>query len=321
MKFLQAIALSILFVELGGCRAKNDGARYVKNDASAPDDVNLLKARAGFTTNLVRRISEGGAAPEPPVGVLQLVKYRGELGEMSAYVSPSPADGKKHPAIIWITGGYSNSIGTIDWEAAPPENDQSGRAFREAGIVMMYPSLRGGNDNPGFKESFFGEVNDVLAAAAYLQKLDYVDPSRIYLAGHSTGATLAMLVAESSARFRAIFAFGPIDDARRYGPDEMEFDFSDAREADLRSPIRRLQAIQTPVFVFEGTIKPSNTIPMNAMMQASRNPLIHFLPVSGATHFTVVSPATRLVAEKILLDHGGDMNITFTKDELAGLLK
>ena len=34
---------------------------------------------------------------------------------------------------------------------------------------MMFPSLRGGNNNPGSKEGFFGEVDDVLAAADLLQ--------------------------------------------------------------------------------------------------------------------------------------------------------
>ena len=100
----------------------------------------------------------------------------------------------------------------------------------------------------------------------------------------------------------------------------MEFDFSDPKEADLRSPIRRLEAIHTPVFVFEGTVKPANTVPMRRMTQASRNPLIHFLPVEGATHFTILSPVTHLIAEKILQDREGDVNIAFTAHELAGLL-
>ena len=78
---------------------------------------------------------------------------------------------------------------------------------------MMYPSLRGGNNNPGHMESFFGEVDDVLAARALLAKLPYVDPERIYLGGHSTGGTLALLVAECSGAFRGVFAFGPV-----YGP-------------------------------------------------------------------------------------------------------
>ena len=29
---------------------------------------------------------------------------------MTAYLSPNPKDGKKHPAIVWTTGGDCNSI-------------------------------------------------------------------------------------------------------------------------------------------------------------------------------------------------------------------
>jgi dipeptidyl aminopeptidase/acylaminoacyl peptidase len=58
--------------------------------------------------------------------------------------------------------------------------------------------LRGGNDNPGRREGFLGEVDDVLAAADHLSKLPHIDPTQIYLGGHSTGGTLALLVAECS---------------------------------------------------------------------------------------------------------------------------
>ena len=54
-----------------------------------------------------------------------------------------------------------------------------------------------------------------------------VTSQRIYLGGHSTGGTLAMLVGESTDRFRAIFTFGPIDDVRHYGKDNLNFDLSD----------------------------------------------------------------------------------------------
>src|SRR5436305_14755455 len=104
---------------------------------------------------------------------------------------------------------------------------------------MMFPSLRGGNDNPGQKEGFLGEVDDVLAARDFLEKQPYVDPKRIYLGGHSTGGTLALLVAECSDRFRAVFAFGPIDDVAGYGRNSvfLPFDLSDPREINVRSPI------------------------------------------------------------------------------------
>ena len=59
--------------------------------------------------------------------------------------------------------------------------------------IMMFPTLRGGNTNPGAREYLLGEVDDVLAAAEHLARLPYVDPQRIYLGGHSTGGTLALL--------------------------------------------------------------------------------------------------------------------------------
>src|SRR5205085_7788189 len=132
------------------------------------------------------------------------VHYTPPAGSLPAYVGAPPAEGGKHPAIIWIVGGFSNSISDIAWTPGRAENDQSATAFREAGIVMMYPCLRGGNDHPGSMEGFYGEVDDVLAAADYLSKLDYIDPQRIYLGGHSTGGTLALLAAESTSRFRAV---------------------------------------------------------------------------------------------------------------------
>src|SRR5215831_21087993 len=126
--------------------------------------VSLAEARRGFQTKLARKEKAGEPVPEPPKGVFDLVHYQSPAGKLAAYLTPDPKDGKKHPAIVWITGGDCNTIGEV-WEEAPPENDQTASAYRKAGIVMMFPSLRGGNDNPGLKEGFFGEVDDVLAAA------------------------------------------------------------------------------------------------------------------------------------------------------------
>src|SRR5262249_54325814 len=152
------------------------------------------EARRGFATKPGGEEPAREAIPQPPPDLFQLVKYPSPAGELSAFLAPDPGDGKKHPAIVWITGGDCNSIGDV-WSPAPRENDQTPAAYRKAGIVMMFPSLRGGNDNPGRREGFFGEVDDVLAAALYLAAKPYVDPSRIYLGGHSTGGTLVMLVA------------------------------------------------------------------------------------------------------------------------------
>ena len=136
-----------------------------------------------------------GPPDQPPPKVFSLVRYKSPAGDLAAYLTPDRGDGAKHPAIVWITGGDCNSIGDV-WKDAPRKNDQTASAYRKAGIVLMFPSLRGGNDNPGRREGFLGEVDDVLAAADYVAAQPYVDPRRIYLGGHSTGGTLAMLVAE-----------------------------------------------------------------------------------------------------------------------------
>jgi acetyl esterase/lipase len=282
--------------------------------------VTLAEARRGFQTKLIRRENDGVAAPEPPAGLFRTVRYDAPSGRLAAYLTPDPRDGKKHCAILWIHGGNCNSIREWLWEDAPASNDQTAAAFRKAGIVMMFPSLRGGNDNPGVKEGFFGEVDDVLAAAEFLAKQAYVDPSRIYLGGHSTGGTLVLLVAECSGRFRVVFSFGPGANILGYDRKYLPFDTSSAREGELRSPGYWLHSITSPVFVFEGTAgKYSNLGQLQAMRQVSSNPAVHFLAVEGATHAGILAPASKLIATKILRDVGPTTNLTFTAEELSGL--
>jgi alpha/beta superfamily hydrolase len=277
--------------------------------------VSLVEARKGFKTKPSRSQFPNDPAPEPPPQLFRKVHYDSLVGKLVAYLTPDPKDGKKRPAILWITGGDANSIGLAPWTEMLPRNDQSGSAFRKAGIIMMYPSLRGGNDNPGVREGFFGEVDDVLAAADFLAKQDFVDANRIYLGGHSTGGTLALLVAECSERFRAVFSFGPVDDVAGYGPEYLPFDTSNPREKELRSPVRWLAAIRSPVFVFEGT--GGNLESLQAMARASTNPKAHFLEVQGADHFSLLAPTTRLIAAKILRDDGPTCNLAFTEEEVS----
>jgi dienelactone hydrolase len=283
-------------------------------EGSSDSRISLPEARAGFKTKLARQESGGSPPAVPPASVFKLVQYDSAAGKLAAYLSPAPPDKKQHPAIIWITGGDCNSIDAV-WKPAPPQNDQTASAFRKAGIVMMFPSLRGGNNNPGIKEGFFGEVDDVLAAADFLAKQSYVDPNRIYLGGHSTGGTLVFLAAESSDRFRAVFSFGPVDDVRGYDSEYVPFDTSNRREAELRAPIRWIHSVKSPLFVFEGTLQ-GNIDSLHRLSKASQNPLVHFHPVQGADHFSILTPVTRLAADKILKDYGPTTTIAFSDADL-----
>ena len=315
MKLIQPVVLSLLLV---GCARQTATTTPIRGAPVKKKD-SLVEARRGFKTKLTRKASAGIPVPEPPPELFRIVRYESPVGKLAALLSPDPNDGKKHPAIIWITSGDCNTIDDGIWKLLPADFDQTSRAadaFRKAGIVMMFPTLRGGNDNPGFREGFFGEVDDVLAATDYLSRQPFVDPRRIYLGGLSTGGTLVLLVAASSDRFRSVFSFGPAHTVWGYGPDLLPFDRDDAREVDLRSPRDWLHSIQGPVFVFEGTER-GNVISLEIMKEeAAGNPKMFFYPVKGATHVTVLGPVAQIIASRIARDDGPETNIAFTEDEL-----
>ena len=289
-------------------------------DLPARIAISLAEARKDFKTKLTRQVSTTDPLDQPPPSVFRIVHYEAPPGKLAACLTPDPGDRVKHPAIIWITGGDCNTIGDV-WSPAPAANDQTASAYRKAGIVMMFPSLRGGNGNPGYKEGFYGEVDDVLAAADYLAAQPYVDSSRIYLGGHSTGGTLALLVAECSDRFRAVISFGPVSDVAAYGQEtvELPIDKRKGREMQLRAPGLWLDAISTATFVFEGEQAPTNKDSLREMAATSISPKVQLFLLKGKSHFSILAPTNQLIADKIKRDTGPATNLAFAPEELPGM--
>jgi dipeptidyl aminopeptidase/acylaminoacyl peptidase len=274
----------------------------------------LPEARKGFQSQLVDRGGDRDAIDTPPESVFRVVHYPSPTGPLPAYLSTDTAGGAAKPGIVWITGGDCNSIGNV-WKSQPASNDQTAAQYRQAGIRLMIPSLRGGNRNPGKKEGFLGEVDDVLAAAKFLSEQTGIDPKRIYVGGHSTGGTLALLVAESASGLRAVFSFGPADDVSGYPDEFLPFNRRDAKEIKLRSPIHWLGNVSTPTFVIEGA-NDGNDDAVRSMQRATTNSKLTFLIVPGKDHFSVLAPANRTIANKILADAGPTCNISLTANEL-----
>lgn len=283
------------------------------SSSSGSSTESLAAARAGYATHLTRQAKTPDPVPQPPAG-FELVSYQAPLGAFPAYVATVPSDGARHPAIVWVAGGFDNSIGDTPWADATPDNDQSARAFYQAGIVTLYPSLRGGNANSGFVEGLYGEVNDVIAAGKYLASRPDVDPKRVYLGGHSTGGTLALLVAESTPQFRAVFAFGPVGRIEQYGGDNLPFDLSDDKETALRSPILYLGAITRPTYVMEGT-ESGNSGPERELYSSCENPLVHFYRLPGLDHFSELAPITPIIAGEIVQDTGPQPHFAFVSPQ------
>lgn len=288
----------------------------------------LTQARAKFHTKVPRgrpagEVFDGKPAPIPPADVFDRIQVRGPVGRLWTYVTPDPKDHKKHPAVIWAHGGF----GGIDkefWSPAQRSNDQSARAFREAGIVLAVGSWRAENDNAGDYELYYGEVDDFLAIAEHVRKLPYVDPERVYLAGHSSGGTLVLLAAERSDRFRAAFSIGGdplIDDLevyKRYAG--VPFNPNDATELLLRSSAPFVRSIRRPTFHFEGGGYRSVGIAQWMVRDAHKvEAPFHSFAVLQANHFSILAPLTELIAQKIVADTEPTSEISFTHEEIAAL--
>ncbi|MDM2845538.1 prolyl oligopeptidase family serine peptidase, partial [Citrobacter sp. Cpo090] len=219
----------------------------------------LRESRDGYSTQIIAdSFTDSGRILTPPRDTYILTKYPTQLGDMTAYVTPNPKDGKRHPAVIWISGGYGGLSDSEDffWREHDRDNDQSASAFRKAGLVVMLPSFRGEDKNPGRYEMFYGELDDIEAAYDWLSKQSYVDPERIYLAGHSTGGTRVLLASEYSTKFRGYFSLGGVPDLKaRVEGGEMSVIVPfkrTKREFQLRSPARYVKSIKKPTWYFEG---------------------------------------------------------------------
>ena len=280
--------------------------------------ISLREARAGFTTKLVKPEIYDQAPLTPPEDIFSLVYYPAKDGEMSTYLTPDPKDGKKHPAVIWISGGFGGQ-GDDFWSPAPKYNDQTGSAFRKAGLILMLPNFRGENGNPGIDELFYGEIDDLEKARQFLASQSYVDPNRIYLAGHSTGGTRVLLASELITGFRAIFSLGGVSDIKTWVGDNVDFlpfDTSDPQEFKLRSPGYFIESIKTPTFYFEGEEYYNKNFDTLATIAKNKNIPLYSNMIKGGNHFNIIYPITELISQKIINDTGEKTNITFTQEDI-----
>jgi acetyl esterase/lipase len=202
-------------------------------------------ARKQFRTRLVRRgpAPQPGAYEVPPPGAKEVEYQSGGL-RLKAWVNQASGEPRK-PAVLFLHGGFA--FGVEDWDQTQP--------FRDAGFVVMAPTLRGENGQPGVYSLFYDEVDDVLAAAEALAGLPEVDPSRLYVAGHSVGGTLALLAAMSSKQFRAAASFSGSPDHVafvRFQEEIVAFDQNDPREFQMRSPLAFPQSFKCPVRLYFG---------------------------------------------------------------------
>jgi acetyl esterase/lipase len=147
-------------------------------------EFNYAERRSKFRTTLSKR----GPAPHsydnskaPPPGV-KLFNYTSEGRELKAWIyAPPGTEKKQNPAFVFLHAGFAFNMD--DFAATKP--------FMDRGYIVLCPTYRGENGNPGDFELFLGETDDAAEAVRHLSRQSFVDPKRIYVLGHGEGGAIA----------------------------------------------------------------------------------------------------------------------------------
>ena len=143
---------------------------------------------SNFQTQLIRKeksFQEGEAldAAEYPYERIEYVSDGMTLQALLDTRNIEPATRK--PAVIYLHGGFALSSSEL----------KVTQSFANAGFIVLAPSWRGENGNPGYFECFLGEVLDAKSAIRWLVNQDCVDRERIYVFGWSVGGGIALNLA------------------------------------------------------------------------------------------------------------------------------
>ncbi len=239
-------------------------------------------ARGHFQTQLIRQAPapQQGEPLQAPAGALQVVYF--PASPLKAWISPAPAGGAKHPAILFLHGGFA--IGAEDWDM--------GRPYEQAGYVVMMPVLRAENGQAGSYSMFYNEVSDVMDALTYLSKVPYVDSSHIYLAGHSVGGTLVQLSALTASGFKAAASFSGAPDPIAWSkgqPEVIPFDANQIKEFQMRSSLAFATSFKCPTRLYYGSKEQWCAVPsqLTAGRAKTKGLNVEAVEVAG-DHFSAV---------------------------------
>lgn len=235
---------------------------YVGNKPSELPQGNFAAlARAKIVTDSIYRARLKGVAD------FQKITFKSSDGlDIPAYVF-QPLTGRaprQRAAMVWVHGGVHG-----DWtELMLPFVVEA----VQRGYVIVAPDYRG---SAGHGKTFYNaidygglEVDDVLAAGAYLKTLPHVDPARVGVMGWSHGAYIAALaVFRNEHPFRAAAAVVPVTNLvfrlSYKGPNYAQdfaaeqsiggLPFEKPAEYIKRSPVYQVDALRVPLMVHFAT--------------------------------------------------------------------
>jgi dipeptidyl aminopeptidase/acylaminoacyl peptidase len=178
------------------------------------------------------------------------------------YLPANAPAGRKLPCVFIAGAGSPLITGMALGDGDRPEH----LPYARAGFAVVAYDLDGDRPDGGgdrellraarqFRAAGFGLANARQAMDYALAKLPQVDPKRLYVAGHSSAATLALQVAESEPRVAACVAYAPCTDVRaRLGRETLD-QLDGAvpglgRDLAALSPDANAAKLKCPLFLF-----------------------------------------------------------------------
>ncbi len=196
-----------------------------------------------------------------------VVTTRGALGaEIQSLMLKPPGfdEKKKYPGLMLVHGGPQSA-----WEDAWSYR-WNAEMFAAHGYVVLMTNFHG---STGYGQKFVEEISgdwggapfeDLMLATDFLEKLDFVDKTRMVAAGASFGGFMIDWIATHTNRFKALVSHdGVYDNVSMYGEteelwfDEWEFKGVPWNKESMAlrqkwSPSSYAQDIKTPMLLVEG---------------------------------------------------------------------
>lgn len=251
-----ALVLAVSAVTLGCATqprgATGETASGVDDDAAAPTPWRQRRAQPAH-------IVEGQRSTPSPLlldDTMERAHYLSRDGELLAVIArppslPRTADTpvERQPGVVLVHDGTALRQETLAW-AGP---------FVAAGFVVLMPSLRGENGNPGQRELLRGELDDLKAAARFLAEEPDVDVDRLYAFGHEEGGGLvALLALDDDQPFQRLATSNGVYGAttflrwRAEDPHKVPFDVASLDERTVRALVPNAGEMVRPLVIYAG---------------------------------------------------------------------
>jgi dienelactone hydrolase len=209
-RLLGLFALAFFVAGLAGCRQEPSPSAVAKTTGSAEGKTEPVK----FPELGPRRVIQ------PGIQFQEATLRRGGLPMRVWYYQPEKATGKL--ALVLVPpAGSTLFVGMDLGDGDRPEHYPYARAGFAVGSFEIdghVPKLETAPDSAllkgarGFRAARAGLDNARTALDFLLAKAPNIDPGRVYIAGHSSAGTLALLVAAHEPRIKACAAFAPATD-------------------------------------------------------------------------------------------------------------